>query len=278
MSHKHNITLKNYIAKHQSLFTLTFITCLLTGLFVLYNNLGDTHSSIQPTVVSDLPIEELPTSANKQDFFVIILSGDGGWTQVDQSLATALSAHGVNVAGMDSLKYFWLKKSRAQASADLEAMIRYYQAKWKTSKFVLIGYSFGAEVLPYLIDKFSADIHNQIIKTIMIGASCCATFEIHLTDILHDYLVEHGLSHPDAQTSPGLSLAAKDSGMYIPYQIAETPDLNFTCIYGEGDGASICPLLDATSIRVKKLKGGHHFNHNYSEMVKAVEADINKPT
>ena len=52
---------------------------------------------------------EVPAApgATATDSFAIVMSGDGGWAGLDKDVAQALSAHGIPVVGLDSLRYFW---------------------------------------------------------------------------------------------------------------------------------------------------------------------------
>jgi type IV secretory pathway VirJ component len=77
----------------------------------------------------------------------IVISGDGGWRDLDRTIAEKLRSQGVSVVGWDSLRYFWSRKTPAQVARDLGAVIDTYTARWGASKVALVGYSFGAGVL-----------------------------------------------------------------------------------------------------------------------------------
>src|SRR5262249_51182676 len=89
-----------------------------------------------PETLSDLPIIEVPAEAPAQaggvgnggssgsgstggtgsgvssgDTFAVLLSGDGGWAGIDKEVASRLAAHGIPVAGVDSLRYFWAPRT-----------------------------------------------------------------------------------------------------------------------------------------------------------------------
>lgn len=55
--------------------------------------------------VSDLPLIEL-RAAQPTDLLAIVISGDGGWRDLDKTMALALQRDGVSVVGIDSLRYF----------------------------------------------------------------------------------------------------------------------------------------------------------------------------
>ena len=55
--------------------------------------------------VSDLLLVELPAKGGNGQL-AIVISGDGGWRDLDKTIAEALQRDGVSVVGIDSLRYF----------------------------------------------------------------------------------------------------------------------------------------------------------------------------
>jgi len=79
--------------------------------------------------IANLPLIELPAE-HHGPFLAIVLSGDGGWRDVDKGVAEKLQSDGVSVIGWDSLRYFWSKKSLEQTARDLSAVIDTYVSRW----------------------------------------------------------------------------------------------------------------------------------------------------
>ena len=75
-----------------------------------------------------IPLIELPATPGG-DALAIVLSGDGGWRDIDKSLAEELRKQGVSVVGWDSLRYFWTRRSPEQLADDLGRVIRAYAGK-----------------------------------------------------------------------------------------------------------------------------------------------------
>src|SRR5690606_31598304 len=94
--------------------------------------------------------------------FIFMISGDGGWTSFDQSLAESLAALGFHVAGLDAQKYFWNVKTPESSSANLVEAIMHYQKKFGEDNFVLTGYSFGASVVPFLANRLPENMKNHL--------------------------------------------------------------------------------------------------------------------
>jgi type IV secretory pathway VirJ component len=97
--------------------------------------------------VASLPLEELPV-ANASPVLAVVLSGDGGWRDLDRAIAENLQRHGVSVIGWDCLRYFWHMRTPDETAQDLAMVLRTYGERWHAQRFALIGYSFGADVLP----------------------------------------------------------------------------------------------------------------------------------
>jgi type IV secretory pathway VirJ component len=73
----------------------------------------------------------------------VVMSGDGGWRDLDKAIAENVQRDGAPVLGWDSLRYFWRRKIPQQTANDPTAVPGMSMAKWHASKVTLIGYSFG---------------------------------------------------------------------------------------------------------------------------------------
>lgn len=205
-----------------------------------------------PSALGDLPVVEVPaqSAAPPGDSFALILSGDGGWAGLDKDVAQALAAHGIPVAGLDSLRYFWGPRTPAGLASDLDRMVRYYLARFARKRALLIGYSQGADVLPFALDRMSAATLSKIGLAVLMGMSEHALFEFHVTS-----WISNDTSGPE--TMPEVN------------RISGIPIL---CIYGEGDDDSLCPKLDPRKVKVVKLPGGHHFDGDYARLAQEILA------
>lgn len=59
-----------------------------------------------------------------------------------------LQQESVPVVGVDSLRYFWSERQPQATVDDLARIMTYYRKRWNVRNVLLIGYSFGADVLP----------------------------------------------------------------------------------------------------------------------------------
>jgi type IV secretory pathway VirJ component len=205
-----------------------------------------------PVALGNLPVVEVAARAGAPptDLLAIILSGDGGWAGLDKEVAQALAEHGIPVAGLDSLRYFWSARSPQGLAGDIDRMIRYYVEHFGKQRVLLIGYSQGADVLPFAVNRLPASARAHIALGVLMGMSEHAVFEFHV----------------------GNWISNDNSGPATMPEVNRIAGIPILCIYGEGDNDSLCPKLDAAKVRVVKLPGGHHFNGDYAGLAREILA------
>ena len=192
--------------------------------------------------VGGLPLIELPAS-KPSGLMAVFLSGDGGWRDIDKTIAENLQSLGVSVVGWDSVRYFWQSKTPQQTAADLSAVILDYSAKWHADKVALIGFSFGADTLPFAYDRLRPSLKQHVAMISLLSLGRAADWEIRVVGWLG--------AGPSAQATP-LAPAIKD----IPGKMIQ-------CFYGDQDSGSYCPDLVKQGAEVIEKKGIHHFDGNY---------------
>ena len=217
-----------------------------------------------PQDLSGLPVVEVPVKAPREktpgekpagdkaahDTFAIILSGDGGWAGLDKEVAAALTQSGIPVAGLDSLRYFWSKRTPEGLAADLDRIVRYYSAHWHRQRVVLIGYSQGADVLPFAVARLPTPTQQAVTLTALLGLGERAHFEFHLSN-----WVRRG-----------------QGGMPVAPEIAKLRNGKVLCLYGADETDSLCPSLASTQVQAVKVPGGHHFNGDYRHLAELIMA------
>jgi len=199
--------------------------------------------------IANLPLVELPVQ-HPSKLMAIVLSGDGGWRDLDKTIAEDLQQQGIPVVGWDSLRYFWSKKTPGQTAKDLAFVIDAYRAKWHADKVVLIGYSFGADVLPFAYDRLPQDARSHIVLLALLGFAKSADFEIRV--------------------GGWLGMPAGPAALpVIPATAMIAPGL-MQCFYGEHEGDTACPVLAKRGVQVIRTHGGHHFNGDYGPLEKDI--------
>lgn len=218
------------------------------------------HSAVTATgtPIDDLPLVEVqPTLTSDKSLsstFVILLSGDGGWANIDKDIGEALSRRGLPVVGWNSLQYFWREKYPEQASKDLARAIAHYQATWQRPKVLLIGFSLGADVLPFMISRLPDDVRASIVDTALLSLSHKVDFQFHVTD---------WLGGNNAKARP------------IAPELAKLAGSPLLCIYGNTDDDTLCSEKPK-GIDVQMLPGDHHFDGNYNAVVTLILNHLRK--
>ncbi len=199
--------------------------------------------------VADLDlVEVVPQNRVNGDLLAVVLSGDGGWAEIDKSISAGLSTAGVPVVGWSSLDYYWTPRSPEQAAADLARIIEHYTTAWQKARVLVIGYSFGADVAPFLVNRLPDSVKNRVAKVALLGPSETATFEFHLTSWLG------GGADPRYPTSPEIARLS------IPV----------TCVSGADESDSVCGVVKLPRLRALAIGKGHHFSGDYSRIVEAI--------
>jgi type IV secretory pathway VirJ component len=201
--------------------------------------------------VAGLPLIEVPATRGESDLLALLITGDGGWAGLDQDVAAALSARGVPVVALNSLKYYWSPHDAQQSAHDVDRIVNAYLAKWGKSRVVLLGYSQGADVMPFVLNRLPAQTRAKIAGAAVIGMSETAVFEFHFSNWVRD---------------PKNTLPTRP-------EIDKLRDVKLTCIFGAEEKDSLCPALGDRATLVK-LPGGHHFNGDYEKVAQAVLAAV----
>ncbi|VVD83131.1 putative type iv secretory pathway virj component-related protein [Pandoraea communis] len=211
-----------------------------------------------PAAVADLPVIEVPATgkpaANMADTFAILLSGDGGWAGLDRDVAGALSAHGIPVVGIDSLRYFWSARTPASGALDIDRLMRFYQTRWNKKRVILIGYSQGADVLPFMVNRLPPVARERVGLLVLMGLGQKADFEFRMTNWV----------------------MSSQNGLPIRPEVERLPDGMAMCVYGADENDSNCPGLDPKRVQVVKMPGGHHFDGNYTGLADVILQGVGK--
>lgn len=132
-----------------------------------------------------LPLTEYPVVNRENDYFILVLSGDGGWHNGMQTFARYFQQKNIPVVGWNAKSYFADKVEKTMFQADLESVIHGYCQKWGKTKVILIGYSFGADVLPYAINHLSKDFQPNIRQLVLLQPGEYAIYEVTWASLLN---------------------------------------------------------------------------------------------
>lgn len=219
---------------------------ILTILFFL-SSLVSGLSAQQTT----LPLS-LYGSADTTRPLIFYISGDGGFNKFSTSFMQTLNKQGYAVMGLNAKSYFWSKKTPQEAASAIESAINESNRQWKKKSIVLIGYSFGADVTPFMFTHFSPGLAAKISHVILLSPSPKTDFEVHVMQMLG---------------------WGKNSGESVPIEINK---ISKPVTFIVGDDENEFPFAQVTikNKQIIKMPGGHHYDGEVAALCKQIVLQI----
>lgn len=207
---------------------------------LLYTFLMAQHPFAQNVAgVEKLPVNIVAAAVDTSKPLVMYITGDGGWNKFSKNLSWSLAAKGYPVVALNANDYFWKKKTAVQTSADISHLIRTYQRIWNRKKILLLGYSFGADVMPFVFNLLPAEIKALVVNISLLSPATHTDFEIHLSVML------------GAGTGKGESVVS---------EINKITTKQLTLIFGNGENDFPLNQLKIKNYVSIRLDGGHHYD------------------
>jgi type IV secretory pathway VirJ component len=203
----------------------------------------------QPPFKSDLILTILPSQINENLPLVFFISGDGGWSVFDQGISEILVEKGMPVIGLNSRKYFWNEKQPKQVADEISRAVEYYMKQWNRNTFVLVGYSFGACVAPFIIPELASSLNESLKGVYCFSPDETGDFKIHLTDLLN---------------------LTTNQKYDVLGQMKKIELWKPLCIFGDDEDPEERTHFENEGIQVKILPGDHHYSNNYKAVAEII--------
>ncbi|MFA6229536.1 MAG: AcvB/VirJ family lysyl-phosphatidylglycerol hydrolase [Rhodanobacter sp.] len=256
--------------KRASKVTLATVALCLLASLLIWNPFA--RASLKDvTVVLPVNPKAPPPPAGKGDAMAIIYSGDGGWADLDRRLGIAFSDRGIPVLGINTFKYYWHQRSPDESAHELDALMTQYSAAWGKKRIWLVGFSFGADVLPSIVDKLSPQNRARITQMVLLSPSRDVTFEIEL----EGYMIKQGWLKQHLKTLLEHINPIQHYDALPPLQ-ALNGQPPVVCYYGiddSDDSACTDPRLPKW-ITVHSKRGDHHFDGGYEPLALQMLAEL----
>jgi type IV secretory pathway VirJ component len=232
-------------------------TLALLASLSLVTLLGAGPCAAQPPAgalgVGDLPLTEVPPrgGAPATGTVAVLLTGDGGWAELDRAVSASLAAHGVGVVGLDARAYLMRRRTPEEATADVARVARAYLARWSGmgndgGRLLLVGYSRGADLMPFVASRLPADLKTRVRLVALLGLATAANFQFHWSDVVKD------TRRPDDRA--------------VAPELAKLRGMRLLCVYGADERDSGCRDADSTLVTRVARPGGHHFDRDYGAL------------
>lgn len=199
---------------------------------------------------SALPLHEVPAAPGTT--LALFISGDGGWAGIDRDVAAALARAGVAVVGLDAKAYLGSRKTPETVAADLTQVLDRYLARWHRDRIAVVGYSRGADLAPFIVNRLPDTMRERIDLVAMLGLGLHAGFHVTLFDLLHS------------------TTSDKDPPVAPEIEALRSRRVPMLCVYGIGEKESLCRQLDDSVLKRVARPGAHHFDGDHA----ALAADI----
>jgi len=209
------------------------------------------RSAEDSSSVQGLPLVELP-AGGPGDLLAVFYSGDGGWRDLDKEIGGILAAHGIATIGVDSLRYFWSEKTPQRVADDLASILRHYRELWGRDQVLLLGYSFGAGILPFAVNRLPAAERSAVRQISLLGLEKMAPFEFHVTD--------------------WLGVGADSAARPVLPEVAKLDPALIQCFYGAEEDDTACRAPEFDRAERIETTGGHHFDGDYAALADKVMA------
>jgi type IV secretory pathway VirJ component len=178
---------------------------------------------------------------NKEAPIAFLISGDGGWYGFEQSIADYIARLGIPTIGLDSRKYFWDRKTPEETAGDVAKALNYYSKEWRKDHFILIGYSLGAELVPFIANRLPEEIRSNVDAQALLSPEATTDFEVHISNML------------------GMGNRQNTYNVIDEIKRAKVTTL---LILGSGEKSEVPELLKGTSAICKIIPGDHHYKFN----------------
>lgn len=188
-------------------------------------------------------------SAKPKRFVTAYFSGDMGLrVGMGTYVAPALAARGIPVYGMASPTVFGQQRDQAFVNAYVADVTRQALAKSGADQVILMGQSFGSDILASGLAALPADLRARVAGVVLVVPASTAYFRADPTGLRY-------YGTPDADTVARIKQAD-----WAP----------ITCIYGERETDSLCPALLGSDARVVEMPGGHFLGNDHQKLISTI--------
>jgi type IV secretory pathway VirJ component len=233
--------------------TLAVLALLLAGFtgFLAYIGYlgGPVYYDLAPT---------RPTPPAARGLAVVLVSGDMGFNiGMGPQIARRFTADGVPVVGVSSLAYFRQQRTPAEVQALIRDAVRRGLAFGHADRVVLIGQSFGADMVHVGLTGLPADLRARVKMVALVVPTDTVFYRASPSELFN-------WARPDAMALP------------TARQLTWVPAL---CVQGADEKDSLCPMLGQSNMRRVALPGGHNLHYDADGLYRTLRgaiADITK--
>ncbi len=194
-----------------------------------------------------------PTAPAERGLAVVIVSGDMGFkVGMGPPIAKAFTADGVPVLGVSSLAYFRTRRTPEEVHALIQEAVERALALPNVDHVVLIGQSFGADMLHVGLTALPADLRAKVQLVALVVPTDTVYYQASPAEMLT-------FSKPDA--------AALPTAQQLTW-------IRALCVQGAAEKDSLCPRLTQPNMRRVALPGNHYLNYDSDALYRVLHQAV----
>lgn len=187
------------------------------------------------------PVNFYPARPPASGIGVVNVSGDMGLRfLLGASTMRGLTERHISVVGIASPAVFRTRRTRAEVDAFMADAVRTGLARTGARKIVVMGQSYGADIVQTGLANLPADLRARVAAIILVLPGETVFFRADPTGWVY-----RGM--PDS-----IATTTADTLTWAP----------LTCIYGVEEEDSLCPRLRVPGARIVGIPGGHNIRHD----------------
>ncbi len=193
---------------------------------------------------SSIPgVFDLPSALPARSI-AIIYSGDGGWQDLDKTIGEWMATQDIHAVGVSTIKAFWKAREPKQVARDIESLIADADPTG-TLPVMLIGYSFGADMLPFAWPELDAKTQARIRLLVLLAPEKATEFHVSVEGWLGIKGGTHSVVDAMKALPPGPVLC-----VFGIEEIDDTP----------------CKPETLPGMEIVHTPGEHHFDEDYPKL------------
>ncbi len=194
------------------------------------------------TSLRGLPLVEVPADSAAASVpgrpLAFVFSGDGDWAGADKKIASVFAGAGIPVVGLKARSYLRGARRTPDGTArDVAAILTEYLARWGRESVILVGYSRGADLMPFVVDRLPDGLRRRVRLVALLGPQPNASFTFHFIDLVKD--------------------KRRSTDLPVLPEIERLGGMRIVCVYGEKESGSLCPMAPSGLMEVVRRPGGH---------------------
>ena len=196
---------------------------------------------------NDLHVREWKSTPEKP--LVLFICGDGGINAFTTGLCNTMNTAGYSIAVLNSKSYFWSKKTPEETTSDISDFLEKELQNRANRQFILAGYSFGADIIPFIINRLPVNLKTELVSVVLLSPSGSTDFEVHYSDML------------------GIG---KKRDMDVISEVNRMGSVKIAALFSSDD--HIFPPNDIylKNYSTETLPGGHHFEGNSNQVANSM--------